>query len=169
MKLCDAQSQQLVHSPLFSQVLASTSYCSWQTYILWQTSLTDKRKETDILLTNSVIILTPLTKHQQFRDTGCPALNVNQIKYYIYSSIKCTWEIDTLSSSGLHKASYVLRRFQNGHHLWHDTQEDDIRFFTGYWCSNGNALCSSNNSVMQLIYIFHFFTINNVYYKLTGE
>jgi hypothetical protein len=29
-----------------------------------------------------------------------------------------------------------------------------------------NAFCSSNNSVMQLIYILHFFTTNNVFYRL---
>jgi len=29
----------------------------------------------------------------------------------------------------------------------------------------GNVLCSSDNSVMQLIHIFHFFMINSVFYK----
>jgi hypothetical protein len=33
----------------------------------------------------------------------------------------------------------------------------------------GNILCTSDNSVTQLIHILHFSTINNVFYKLPEE
>jgi len=41
--------------------------------------------------------------------------------------IKCIDEIDTFSNTGPHKLSYGLGRSEHGHHLWHETHQDDVQ------------------------------------------
>jgi len=48
--------------------------------------------------------------------TECSALNGNKTKHYIYLTVNCIGEIDTLSNTGPHNVSYVLSKSQYGHH-----------------------------------------------------
>jgi hypothetical protein len=93
-------------------------------------------------------------------------LNVNKIKRYIPSTIKFNGKIDIFSTLNLIKflvcsedlnrgticdMTYIKKIFSSS--------PDTAKHFTG------NKICSSDDSVMQLIHILHFFTINNVFYK----
>lgn len=65
--------------------------------------------------------------------------------------------------NGCHKVSYVLRRSEYGHH--HGMTHTK----TVFSLSLGNALCSADDSVTQLIHILHFLMINSIFYKPPEE
>jgi len=82
------------------------------------------------------------------------------MKRYTSSTLKYVKEIDTFSDIGPHKMSYVLSRSQYGH------IKTIFSFCTGTGKHFiGNALCSSDDSVMKLIHILHFLATNIVFYQ----
>jgi len=99
-------------------------------------------------------------------NTECSALNDNKIEHYTPSTVKCIGEINTFSNTGSHRISYVLSRSRYG------TISSTTHIKTIFSLSPGtdqhfiaNGLCNSDDSVMQLVHILHFFMINNVFYK----
>jgi hypothetical protein len=97
--------------------------------------------------------------------TECPGFNYNKIKNYTSATIKCFRHIDIFLNTGLHEAPYVLSRSQYG--TISGTKHIKMIFiFSPRSGKNfiGKALCSSDDSIMQLIHILHFFTIKVVFF-----
>jgi hypothetical protein len=99
--------------------------------------------------------------------TEYKALNGNKIKHYTSSTIKYSREIDIFSNTGPHKVPYVLSRCQYGTISGTSHIKTICSFWQGIMGKHliGNALCSSDDSVRQLIHISLFFTRNNAFYK----
>jgi len=102
--------------------------------------------------------------------TECSVLYGNKIKHQVHSTIKCIGEIYAFSNTGVQKVSYVLNRSQYGiisgttHiKIIFNFSPDTDEHFT---C---NSFWNSDDSITQLFHMFHFSTINIVFYKHPDE
>jgi hypothetical protein len=99
-----------------------------------------------------------------FHYTECQALNDNKTDHHISKATMCIAEIDTFPNTVPHKVSYVLRKSQYGT-ISGTTHIKTISSFspgTDKHCI-GNTLCSSDDSVTQLIHILQRFTTKNFF------
>jgi hypothetical protein len=77
--------------------------------------------------------------------------------------MKYTVELDTFTNTEPYRVSYVLSSTVNGMThikiIFSFLPGTDNKHFIGH------ALCGSDDSVMQLYHVLHFFMINSVFYK----